>query len=68
MKIELTVYLKSGGEIIFDYYSDTIQSVAERHAKVFTDREVLLLNDGKNIQLIPRDNIAIISIKEVAEC
>ena len=67
MKIEVTVHLKSGGEIISDYYSDTIQSVAERHTKVFIDKEVLLLNDGKNIQLIPRDNIAIIGIKEVTE-
>ena len=67
MKIEVTVHLKSGGEIVSGYYGETIQSVAERHAKVFTGKEVLLINDGKHIQLIPRDNIAIISMKEVAE-
>ena len=67
MKIEVTVHLKSGGEIVSGYYGETIQSVAERHAKVFADKEVLLINDGKNIQLVPRDNIANIGMKEVAE-
>ena len=67
MKIEVTIHLKSGGEIISDYYSDTIQSVAERHTKVFTDREVVLINDGRSIQLIPRDSITNIGMKEVAE-
>lgn len=67
MKIEVTVHLKSGGKIVSGYYGETIQSIAERHAKVFTDKEVLLINDGKNIQLVPRDNIANIGMKEVAE-
>ena len=67
MKIEVTVHLKSGGEIVSGYYGETIQSIAESHVKVFTDKEVLLINDEKNIQLIPRDNIAIISVKEVTE-
>ena len=67
MKIEVTIHLKSGGEIISDYYSDTIQSIAERYAKVFTDKEVVLINDGRSIQLIPRDSITNIGMKEVAE-
>lgn len=68
MKIEVTVHLKSGGEIVSGYYGETIQSVAERHAEVFADdKEVLVINDGKNIQLVPRDNIANIGMKEVAE-
>ena len=67
MKIEVTVYLKNGGKIVADYCGETIESIAELYAKVFTDKEVLLINDRRSIQLIPRDNITSIDIKEVAE-
>lgn len=67
MDIEITVHLKSGEEIVFGYYDEKIQCVAECYAKFFTDEEskVLLINNEKKFQIIPRDNIASICVLEV---
>ena len=68
MEIRVTVYLKSGGELASTYYEEKVQYTTERFANIFTDKEpkAVCINAGKNIHIIPRDNVAAISISEVS--
>ena len=67
MEIKVTVHLKSGGDLVSGHYGEEVHHVAKRFTNIFTDKEskVLFVDDGRNIQMIPRDNVAAITILEV---
>lgn len=67
MKVKVTVYLKTGGELVSIFFDESSQSIKERCSKTFVKKSFLSIDDGKIIQIVPTDNIALIQIEEVAE-
>ena len=68
MKIKLTIYLKTGEELVSFLCDEVAKDMKERYSSMFLfDKKVLNVDDGRVIQIVPFDNISFIEIKEVAE-
>lgn len=69
MKIEVTIYLKSGGNVTMEYDNASLKIVTEEYAEIFNEENKGVLSTQAEgfWTIVPKDNIAIIQMAEVTE-